>query len=80
MSEPRPARRAGTVGTVRGLTAVAPSPCSVGGAVGAGLSGIHDGTPVTTAAGIAGCTLAAVLAIAFARPADPAADGTGEDG
>lgn len=54
-------------------------PTVVGGAVGVGLTGIHDGTPVTTAAGIAGCAVVGMLAIAFARPADPALDDTGED-
>ena len=47
-------------------------PNMVGGAVGAGLSWIHDGTPVTMALGIAGCSLIGVLVIAFARPVENA--------
>ena len=49
---------------------VGSTPRLVGGLVGTGLSVVHFGTPVATAAGIAGCVLVAGLAIRFARPAD----------
>ncbi len=63
-----PDQRATASGIVSSL------PNVVGGGVGAGLSGIHDGTPLTTGIGIAGCALVGVLAIAFARPVEPASD------
>ena len=49
---------------------VGSTPRLVGGAIGTGLSVVHFGTPVATAAGIAGCALVAGVAIVFARPAD----------
>ena len=45
-------------------------PRLVGGGIGAGLSVVHFGTPVATAAAIAGCALVAGAAIRFARPAE----------
>ena len=63
-----PQQRATASGIVGSL------PNVVGGAVGAGLDVIHDGTLLTTALGIGACALVATVAFAFARPVEPAAD------
>lgn len=49
-------------------------PYLVGGVVGSGLSMVHGGTPVATAAGIAGCAVVAVVASRVARPVETSAD------
>ena len=49
-------------------------PYLVGGFVGSGLSMVHGGTPVATAAGIAGCAVVAVVASRVARPVETSAD------
>ena len=46
-------------------------PRLVGGVIGTGMSMIHFGSPLVTAATIAGCTVVGVAAAMFARPADP---------